>query len=136
MKVIDKGHIYELDQLGDNNKQYIKFIKRSSEAVHYDQEWSGLQTQEVLRVLIDRTIFLDSILECAETKEAIVHLRMALYMYEVRAYRRKLEHKNLTDKSHIDTNTPHYNPVMCEDTPFDYRVIEEYNKGIDEHILL
>jgi hypothetical protein len=51
------------------------------------KKWAGLQTQEVLRTLIDRTKYLDQVLECKETKEAIKHLQMALYWYEVHALR-------------------------------------------------
>lgn len=70
MRIIDPGHIYELRQLGDEETQTLKFVKRSGGAVHYDKEWPGMQTQEVLRALIDRTQYLYDVLPCKETAEA------------------------------------------------------------------
>ena len=106
MKVIDSGHEYELSELGSDNTQILKFIKRSGGTVQYSGEHAGLQTQEVLRALIDRTKYLDSIIPCRETKEAIKHLQMALYWYEVRAQRRKKEKVDRTTDTHDDANTP------------------------------
>ena len=135
MKIIDPGHVYELKQLGDNNTQLLKFIKRSGGAVQYDQEWPGLQTQEVLRALIDRTKYLDTVLECKETKEAVKHLQMALYWYEVRALRRKRSQTNRTTLDHDDSITPEYHPEYATDIPFTERDIELYATGEDGHII-
>lgn len=135
MKIINPGHIYELRQLGDDATQTIKFIKRSGGAVQYDQEWAGLQTQEVLRVLIDRTKYLDTVLPCKETKESIKHLQMALYWYEVRALRRKQSKTNRTTFNHDDLLTPEYSPEYAPDIPFTEKDIELYNIGEDGHIL-
>jgi hypothetical protein len=135
MKIIDPGHVYELKQLGDNNTQTLKFIKRSGGAVQYDQEWAGLQTQEVLRALIDRTKYLDTVLECKETKEAIKHLQMALYWYEVRALRRKRSQTNRTTFDHDDSVTPEYHPEYASDIPFTEQDIELHTTGEDGHII-
>lgn len=135
MKIIDPGHIYELKQLGDNNTQILRFIKRSGGAVQYDQEWAGLQTQEVLRALIDRTKYLNTVLECKETKEAIKHLQMALYWYEVRALRRKRSQTNRTTLDHDDSITPEYHPEYASDIPFTEQDIELYTTGEDGHII-
>lgn len=135
MKILDSGHIYELKQLGDNETQKITFIKRSGGAVHYEKEWPGLQTQEVLRALIDRTIYLDKVLECKETKEAIKHLRAALYWYEVRALRRKRSKTNRTTNNHNDELTPEYKMSYPSDIPFTEFEIEKRETGEDGHIL-
>lgn len=136
MKILDKGHVYKLNHLG-GGEQIITFVKRSGGAVKYSQEWPGLQTQEVLRALIDRTKYLDSILPCVETKDAIYYLRMALFMYEVRALRRKQEQLNRKKSSHDDTNhlrLSRRNPF--DDIPFDEFEIELRPVGEDGHIIL
>jgi len=135
MKIIDPGHIYELRQLGDENTQTITFIKRSGGVVHYEQEWPGMQTQEVLRALIDRTRYLNDILPCKETIEAIKHLRMALYWYEVRALRRKRSETNRTTKDHDDNETPFARFDYPNDIPFSEEDIELRPTGNDGHII-
>lgn len=127
MKIIDPGHIYELQELG-GGIQTVTFIKRSGGAVRYDKEWSGLQTQEVLRALIDRTKYLHSILPCKETECAEKHLRLALFEYEKRAYRRKQEGVNRTTCTHDDSDE---NVV-----PFSEKEIELRPVGEDGHIIL
>ena len=104
MKVINEGHIYLLKNLGEG-EQELKFIKRSGGAIKYDKEWPGLQTQEVLRSLIDRTKYLYKVMPCEETAQAIKHLRMTLYWYEVRAFRRKAEGVNRKENLHDDSDT-------------------------------
>ncbi len=135
MKIIDPGHIYELRQLGDDKTQTLTFIKRSSGTIQYDKEWSGLQTQEVLRALIDRTLYLDKVLECKETKEAIKHLRATLYWYEVRALRRKRSKTNRTTNNHDDSETPPYEMQYAPDIPFTEVDIEKKEIGEDGHII-
>lgn len=135
MKIIDPGHIYELRQLGDDKTQTLTFIKRSGGAVQYNKEWPGLQTQEVLRALIDRTIYLDKVLECKETKEAARHLRAALYWYEARALRRKRSKTNRTTNDHNDSETPSYEMQYAPDIPFTEVDIEKKEIGEDGHII-
>jgi hypothetical protein len=136
MKTLDAGHIYELKQLGDDNTQTLIFIKRSGGAVQYEKEWAGLQTQKVLRALIDRTKYLYEVLPCKETEEALRHLRMALFWYEARAYRRKQSATNRTTSAHDDTLTV---PMVIEypsDVPFMEVDIELRATGEDGHIIL
>jgi hypothetical protein len=135
MKVIDKGHVYELNELGSDSTQCLKFIKRSGGAVQYQDEYPGLQTQEVLRALIDRTEYLYEVLPCKETTEALVHLRMALYWYEARAQRRKKEKVNKTAISHDDNNTSQYIPVYAPGISFTEKDIEKFPIDTDGHIV-
>jgi len=135
MKVIDEGHIYQLKELGGGD-QTLTFMKRSGGAVSYAQEWPGVQTQEVLRALIDRTKYLDQVLPCTETKDAAWHLQMALYLYELRAFRRKQENVNRESPEHDDShrgrpwrNNPH-------EVPFNEINIELLPTGEDGHIVL
>jgi hypothetical protein len=136
MKVHDPGHIYELRQLGDEDTQTLKFVKRSGGAIHYDDEWAGMQTQEVLRALIDRTQYLYDVLPCKETAEAKRLLRLALYWYEVRALRRKRSKTNRTKNEHADADTPPAQLFYAQDIPFTEVDIEKRPIGEDGHIVL
>jgi hypothetical protein len=51
----------------------------------------GVQTQEVLRALIDRTLHCDRCLRWDGNDKIIHHLRMALALHEARAIERKTE---------------------------------------------
>lgn len=136
MKVIDPGHVYDLTQLG-GGVQRISFVKRSGGAVTYQAEWPGVQSQEVIRMLIDRTKYLRDILSCVETEDAIYHLRMALFMYEVRAWRRKQEKVNRNESSHDDSERPKaWREDPYEDVPFNEFEIELRPIGADGHILI
>lgn len=135
MEVINSGHIYKLDQLGGGTPQRLVFVKRSGGAITYKEEWPGVQTQEVLRALIDRTKYLDQVLSCVETKDALYHLRMALYMYEVRAWRRKQEKINRKSPAHDDTGRPHAWREFPDEVPFNEQDIELRLVGPDGHII-
>lgn len=135
MKVVDSGHVYKLDQLGGGT-QTIVFAKRSGGAIKYDKEWPGLQTQEVLRVLIDRTKYLYNVLPCAETANALYHLRCALYEYEVRAFRRKQEKVNRLQHAHDDSERPRpWRERQYNDIPFTEEYIELLPVRPDGHII-
>lgn len=136
MKTCIPGHIYDLDQLGGGTQRLV-FVRRSGGAVQYDQEWSGLQTQEVLRALIDRTKYLYRILPCGETANALHHLRCALFEYEVRAWRRKREVANRTSAKHDDTERPRpWREYSYNDIPFNEEDIELRPVGSDGHIII
>ena len=135
MKVIDKRHIYECDQLGGGT-QTLTFVKRSSGASTYEKEWVGMQTQEVLRALIDRTKFLQEILPCEETPVALYHLHMALYWYEVRAYRRKQENVNRLEHAHTHVMSSCIYGDYPKGIPFPEKEIESHEVGADGHIII
>lgn len=196
MKILDPGHIYVVDQ-GPRSIQ-LKFVKRSGGAVHYVEEWPGVQTQAVMRmcidyvkslmvdqsvesayslwqlgasedasfhlssvdqlvdlldIMIDRSIYLNSIIPCVETSDAcewlsqaklspvsedsIAYIRMALWCYEARAYRRKVESVNRKQPTHDDTSRPRpWRDLVCDDVPFCSKDIELRPIGDDGHILL
>lgn len=137
MKIIDPGHVYDLWQLGSEAPQRLTHVKRSGGAVTYSEEWPGVQTQEVLRAEIDRCKYLNSIIDCVETLDAIWHLRMALFMFEVRAWRRKQEGLNRQQPEHDDTAhaRPWRDPPYA-DVPFTEFEIELRPIGPDGHILV
>jgi len=135
MQVIDPGHIYLLKGLGGGDQE-LTFIKRSGGAIEYDEEWPGVQTQEVLRALIDRTQYLNAVLPCKETEDAVYYLRMALFMYELRAWRRKQEAVNRHAPEHDDTERPRPWRKHPFEAPFGEYRIELRPTGPDGHIIL
>lgn len=137
MRVVDPGHIYDMWQLGSDEAQRLTFIKRSGGAVQYEQEWPGVQVQEVLRVLIDRSRYLNDVIECAETKDAIWYMQMALFAYESRAYRRKQESVNRESPEHDDTARPRdWRELPLNDVPFNEQDIDFRPIGKDGHIIV
>lgn len=134
MRVLEPGHIYELDHLCSEGHETLTFIKRSGAAVHYADEHPGTNSQEVIRALIERTEYLDTVLECVESKDAAWHLRMALYMYEVRAFRRKVEKLNRMAGAHDDSERPRPAREYPDRVPFNEQGIESRPFGPDGHI--
>lgn len=100
MEVIEAGHVYALAHLESEGSELLTFIRRSSRAIQHPTEHPGTNTQEVLRALIDRTKYLDNIIDAIENDDALYHLRMALLCYEARAYRRKQEKLNRQAEEH------------------------------------
>jgi hypothetical protein len=93
MKIIEPGHIYELQEQQAKEKellvptqQRLVFINKEPGTEH-----PGVQTQEVLRALIDRTMHCDNCLPWPGDTDIIFHLRMALVLHEARALVRKVE---------------------------------------------
>lgn len=89
MKVIEPGHLYQLSHLDGGGVSKLQFVCRESTDVLSPKE--GVQTQEVLRALIDRTMHCDNCLPWEGNKAIIQHLRMALSLHEARALLRKAE---------------------------------------------
>jgi len=86
MKIVEIGHIYELDHIDGVGHERLMFVNREKGSEH-----PGTQTQEVLRALIDRTQHCDRCLRWEGNDRIIYHLRMALVLHEERALERKVE---------------------------------------------
>jgi hypothetical protein len=89
MKIIEPGHIYDLEWLDQPPvplANRLVFVNRELGTEH-----GGTQTQEVLRTLIDRTQHCDRCLRWEGNDRIIKHLRMALALHEARALERKTE---------------------------------------------
>lgn len=134
MRVVDDGHIYDLKEL-EGGWQRITFIKRSSGSIQYDEEWPGLQTQEVLRALIDRTKYLYAVRPCDETADAIHFLRMALYSYELRAWLRKSCDVNRKGDDHESRRIRTWRREYVGGVPFTEFETEILVTGRDGHVL-
>ncbi len=86
MKVIESGHIYQLQHTDGAGAGVLVFVNRESGTEH-----EGTQTQDVLRALIDRTLHCDKCLRWDGNDKIVHHLRMALSLHEARALERKTE---------------------------------------------
>lgn len=91
MKVVEEGHIYELDQLDapDGAKRILVFVNRGA------TPHPGTINQEVIRALIHRVKFLEAELHHDVNPRILHHLRMALVLHEGRAAERKVERGKL-----------------------------------------
>lgn len=58
MKTLVKGHVYELDNLKDPNKETTRLNFYSDPEIN-EKHMDGTSNQEVLRAVIDRVKFLD-----------------------------------------------------------------------------
>jgi hypothetical protein len=92
VEVVDAGHVYLLDNLKGIgcSRQTLKFMK-DADINNIDFHQPGTSCQEVIRVLIDRVIFLNG-QKPHQLNEAILHhLRMAIAGFEARAIMNKVE---------------------------------------------
>lgn len=105
MRVIEKGHIYQPIQRreGDGSRllqeQTITFINKEE-----GKEHDGTTTQEVIRILIDRTRHCANCMPHPNNERIVYHLRMALILHESRALERKVE-KGYILPEYIETET-------------------------------
>lgn len=114
MRVLIAGHVYELSFICDHEEHKHKEEDRHRFEIQFiDREGlnnleAGVQTQEILRVLIDRTMHCDNCLRWENNDKIIYHLRMALVLHEARALERKVE-KGLIKPERIKTSSDgHY----------------------------
>lgn len=128
--IVEPGHIYELGHIEGEGHETVTFIKRSGESIVHENEHAGTNVQSCLRMLIDRTIYLDDLLTCDESRDAVFYLRMALFVYEARAFRRKAQKKNRKDTTHIKLGERY------GDIPFTEYEIENISVGLDGHIVV
>jgi hypothetical protein len=90
MKVIETGHVYQpamrKEQGTPVNDFEITFINKEQ-----GKEHDGTTTQEVIRILIDRTRHCANCMPHPNNERIVYHLRMALVLHEARALERKTE---------------------------------------------
>jgi hypothetical protein len=103
MNVIEKGHIYSpkmrkwTDDSQEPKEQKITFINKEK-----GREHNGTTTQEVIRILIDRTRHCANCMPHPNNERIVYHLRMALILHEARALERKVE-KNYFAAEYLET---------------------------------
>lgn len=113
MKVIDTGHVYTLYNVDGDGEQHIQFVRRrddNGELLEENRRIPGILTQELLRVAIDRTLYLYAEAPCDEDTKIIEHLRAALTLYESRASRRSLEKLSKPEEASVCAICQH---ILC-----------------------
>jgi len=89
VKVLDPGHRYSLRHLDGDGEEILQFVKREGEGYPGNVgHCEGTTSQEMLRVLIDRNQYCNKQIPDAHTQEAIRHMQIAIYEFEVRAAER------------------------------------------------
>lgn len=133
--IIDDGHEYQMN-MTDGTSQTIRFIKRNAGKYIYEDEHNGLQTQELLRVIIYHLEFVFSHLLIDDMVELFYQMRCVLFLYEARAYRRKIEKVNRKKGDHTENQTSNSHRVLTyDDIPFSHHYIEGLKIGEDGHII-
>lgn len=90
MRVIDPGHVYQLDVLdGEDIPLFLTFVKREGDGYPGNVgHHPGTTTQDVLRALIERAQYVDNQIHDEANDEAIWAFRYAIWQLETRAARR------------------------------------------------
>ena len=118
MKVLDPGHVYALENVGTEGQQTIQFVRRrdeKGELLPDNLQTPGCLTQELLRVAIDRTLYLYEEAPCDEDTDIISYLRAALMAYESRSARRKIERLAKPEEAKVCDMCGH---IICEHQRF------------------
>lgn len=114
MKVIEPGHVYELRNVDGDNTQTIRFVRRRGDEATLlpaDERDEGILTQELLRVAIDRTLYLNAEAPCPENVEIVNNLRSCISLYEARAARRTIEKQPMIERTDVCEICQH---VLCD----------------------
>lgn len=89
MKVMDPGHCYKLLGLDGIALHMLTFVKRKGPNFPGNLDaHGGTTSQEVLRALIDRAIYVNAQIPCWQTKLSIRLMMRVVWLYEHRAAKR------------------------------------------------
>lgn len=86
MKVLQRGHRYELDHRDGRNKTVIQYVNKEP-----GQDCEGVIQQELLRMMLDRNRYCTACQPNSVSKRIEYHLQMALILHEMRALERKVQ---------------------------------------------
>ncbi|HVX56446.1 MAG TPA: hypothetical protein VHA37_01830 [Candidatus Saccharimonadales bacterium] len=95
MKVIDPGHIYELDILDGylvRGGGHLRFIRWPDYPHNQQSPHPGTTSQEVIRALIDRVQYLDQKQPSRHNVTVVDSLRIALLALEMQACEQRGRH--------------------------------------------
>jgi hypothetical protein len=113
VNVVVSGHVYDVQNVDGDGTQRIAFVlRRDPEArvLPAGERDEGILSQELLRVLIDRTLYLNAEAPCAENGEIVDALRRCLRLYESRAARRTIEKLPMPELQDVCEECQH---VLC-----------------------
>ncbi len=130
VQVLNQGHHYKI--VAGNIPQHFVFLRRSGGVIVYMRKWPGILTQELFRAMIDHLEYVQP----DEFHQSIQHLRMAFFMYELRAWRRKQEGVNRLHPAHDDSQHPRVWRAEPFEAPFNEFHIEKRQIGPDGHIIV
>lgn len=112
-RTMSDGHVYRLPNVDGSGTQEIRFVRRRDahgEPLPPDAREPGILAQALLRVLIDRTLYLYAEVPCDEDTAIIEHLREALRLYESRAARRSIERLTKPEEASLCGRCGH---ILC-----------------------
>ncbi len=121
MIVIDPGHEYLAEGVGGTEPQRIVFVKNRGDKYpgNTGGPHSGILSQELMRILIDRALYLNGQGSCAETEHGLGALRQALAWFEVRAARCREECISLAHADELEREpicaTCGHNQCRCDE---------------------
>jgi hypothetical protein len=113
LRVVEPGHIYEVHNVDGPGVQRIIFVRRRGDdgrMLKIDERHKGILAQELMRVLIDRTLYLNAEAPCVEDIEAINLLRRCLMLFESRAARRTIEKLPMPEMTDVCARCHH---ILC-----------------------
>lgn len=114
MNVLEPGHVYEVVNVDGDDVQEIRFVRRRDDEARLlpqDDRDEGILSQELLRVLIDRTLYLNAEAPCPENVLIVHQLRGALVEYESRAARRTIEKLPMPERQDVCEICQH---ILCD----------------------
>jgi len=91
MKILEKGHKYELDNIDGEIKNTLTFVKKFRGIENHP----GTTIQDVIKCLIDRVQTLNGELPWEGNEEIIKQLRLTIGLLECRALMRKIEKEEI-----------------------------------------
>lgn len=127
MRVLHAGHTYELAHRDGDNTTKIQFVNKEP-----GTEQEGVITQEVLRMLIDRTRYCNNCLPHPNNERIIYHLRMALVLHEARALERKVEKEEVSPEYVKTGEDGHF--ALEQLSSFNKFFNKEETKHLDEYV--
>lgn len=113
MNAIEAGHVYEVADADGAGTQMVRFVRRrgvEGEPLQAAERRPGILSQELLRVLIDRTLYLYAEAPCDEDTAIIQKLRECLTLYEARAARRSIEKLTKPEQAEVCPTCHH---LLC-----------------------
>ena len=114
----DPGHLYLLTSFDGGKPIALTFVKRNDPPEKYPgnvDAHPGTQSQEVLRALIERNIYVYNQTPCDETHTVIFLLRLSLFLLESRHMVRHGSEPELDCSIGIDNEPfcPQCGHIMC-----------------------